>query len=47
MQALRGRSQANLVQSQKGYAARKDYLDKFNQFLYRLKATRAAATNSS
>ena len=39
---LKGYFEANRVQSKKGYAAREEYRLKFNQFLYRLRQTRAA-----
>ncbi len=44
---LAGYFKANIEQAKKGYQARLDYLLKFNQFLYRLRAVRAAPQNST
>jgi hypothetical protein len=39
---LRGYFEGNHIQRDLGYEARKEYLKKFNRYLYRLKSTRAA-----
>jgi REP element-mobilizing transposase RayT len=39
---LRGYFEGNHVERELGYRARKEYLEKFNRYLYRLKYTRAA-----
>jgi hypothetical protein len=41
---LRGYFEGNHIERELGYQARRDYLKKFNRYLYRLKYTRAAPT---
>jgi REP element-mobilizing transposase RayT len=42
---LRGYFEGNHIERELGYQTRKEYLKKFNRYLYRLKSTRAASTS--